>query len=48
MLMQTAVIKYSFYYLMHFLQPDEHIVEALSQHPRQVLVVDGVEELRLV
>lgn len=25
--------------------PDEDIVEALSQHAREVLVVDGVEEL---
>lgn len=28
--------------------PDEDIIEALSQHARQVLVVNGVEELRLV
>lgn len=28
--------------------PDEDIVEALSQHAREVLVVDGVEELWLV
>lgn len=25
--------------------PDEDIVEALSQHAREVLIVDGVEEL---
>lgn len=28
--------------------PDQDIIEALSQHARQVLVVNGVEELRLV
>lgn len=56
--MQTAIIRYSFCYPVqkgHVIQlsnesfqPDKHTVEALSQHPRQVLVVDGVEELRLV
>lgn len=29
-------------------RPDEDIVKAFSQHAREVLVVDGVEELRLV
>lgn len=33
---------------IHSYRPDEDIVEALSQHAREVLVVDGVEELRLV
>ena len=35
-------------YSNHTAKPDEDVVEALSQHARQVLVVDGVEELRLV
>lgn len=29
-------------------RPDEDIVEAFSQHAREVLVVDGVEELGLI
>lgn len=32
----------------HSYRPDEDIVEALSEHAGEVLVVDGVEELRLV
>lgn len=56
--MRTAITRFFFYYPVqkgHIVkafheefQPDQNTVEALSQHPRQVLVVDGVEKLRLV